>query len=73
MTPQRKLKPTLMKHFLIKKYTKRGQNRRVNRLGGWGAIAERQLTTRLARQISDEIDKQILKQLIEYVQTDIHS
>ena len=73
MTHQQNSYRQRLTDFLKKKYHDRGINGRVKKLGGWGAIAERKIVNRLSKSISDEIDKQILKQLIEYAQTDIHS
>lgn len=58
-----------MINFLKKKYHDRGINGRVKKLGGWGGIAERKTIDRIARTISDEIDKEVLKQLMDYAKT----
>jgi len=69
MKSQRKF----MKNWFQKKYHDRGINGRVKKLGGWGGIAERKTIDRIARTISDEIDREILKQLTDYAKTYIHS
>jgi hypothetical protein len=58
MTPQRKLKQILMKHFLSKKYTKRGRRGRYNKID-WNKVISRDL----AKSIQEEIDNEILEQL----------
>jgi hypothetical protein len=52
-----------MKSMVSKKYKQRGKDNRIKRLGGWGAMVERQITSTLAREISDEIDREILRRL----------
>ncbi len=69
MKSQRKF----MKNWFQKKYKDRGINGRVKKLGGWGAIAERKIIDRLSKSISDEIDREIIKQMHKYAQTNIHS
>ena len=68
-----KLNLVFTKIFINKLYKQRGKNRRINRLGGWGAMVERQITTSLAREISNEIDREILRRLQEYAETNIHN
>ena len=68
-----KLNLAFTKIFINKLYKQRGKNRRINRLGGWGAIAERQIIEELSKSISKEIDNEILKRLKEYAEANINS
>ncbi len=68
-----KLKKKYLKTWVTNQYKQRGKNHRINRLGGWGAMVERQITTSLAREISNEIDREILRRLQEYAETNIHN
>jgi hypothetical protein len=68
-----KLNLAFTKIFINKLYKQRGKNRRINRLGGWGAMAERQIISTLSREISKEIDNEILKRLKEYAEANINS
>jgi hypothetical protein len=68
-----KLNLAFTKIFINKLYKQRGKNRRINRLGGWGAMAERQIISTLSREISNEIDREILRRLQEYAETNTHS
>ena len=68
-----KLKKKYLKTWVTNQYKQRGKNRRISRLGGWGAMVERQITTSLAREISNEIDREILRRLQEYAETNIHN
>ena len=71
-----KLNLTHTKTFINKLYKSRGKNRRINRLGGWGALVERQIIEELSKSISKEIDKEILerlKTLVTNAEANIHS
>jgi len=70
------LKKKYIKTWVASQYKQRGKNRRINRLGGWGALVERQVIKELSKSISKEIDKQILellKTLVTNAEANIHS
>ena len=68
-----KLKKKYIKTWVTSQYGQRGRNNRINRLGGWGAIAERQIIEELSKSIIKEIDNEILKRLKEYAEANTHS